>query len=71
MRDALRKGLIALREGQWDAAEEYLSQAARLAARLGSELVLREIGAVADIEDAAGDGSGCAAPPSTRARSAR
>ncbi|MFE7835537.1 vWA domain-containing protein [Streptomyces sp. NPDC057474] len=53
MLEALRKGLIALREQQWQVAERYLGQAARLATRLGENMVLREISAVADIVDAA------------------
>ncbi|MEV6589923.1 hypothetical protein [Streptomyces acidicola] len=53
MRDALRQGLITLREHQPDAAKRYLGQAARLAVRLGEDWVLDEIGAVADVEDAA------------------
>ncbi|MFI7408920.1 hypothetical protein ACIBU0_09665 [Streptomyces sp. NPDC049627] len=51
MRDALRRGLVAVREHQVDAAERHLGQAARLAARLGTQWVLDEIGAVAVIED--------------------
>ncbi|UUU31851.1 VWA domain-containing protein [Streptomyces sp. CA-210063] len=53
MRDALRRGLVALREGQRAAAETYLGQAARLAVHFGLDWVLDEIRAVADIEDAA------------------
>ncbi|MEW2396327.1 VWA domain-containing protein [Streptomyces sp. NPDC046862] len=52
MRDALRRGLVALREHQRDAAEGHLGRAARLAAQFGTDWVLDEIGAVADIEDA-------------------
>ncbi|KUL20885.1 hypothetical protein ADL12_47350 [Streptomyces regalis] len=52
MRDALRKGLIAVRHDQGDAAERHLGQAARLAARLGTQWVLDEIDEVAVIEDA-------------------
>ncbi|MBC9725302.1 hypothetical protein [Streptomyces sp. TRM68367] len=53
MREALRRGLVALQEQQWDTAERYLGQAAMLAARLGAEWVLEEIGEVAEIVDAA------------------
>ncbi|MEU3253496.1 hypothetical protein [Streptomyces sp. NPDC006997] len=53
MRSALRKGLHALREQRRDQAEELLGQAARLATRYGADWVLREIGAVAEVADAA------------------
>lgn len=52
MRDALRRGLVALKERRREAAEGHLGRAARLAARFGTDWVLDEIGAVADIEDA-------------------
>jgi hypothetical protein len=51
MRDALRRGLLALREHRREAAEAHLGRAARLAAQFGTDWVLDEIGAVADIED--------------------
>ncbi|MGC0374122.1 hypothetical protein [Streptomyces sp. SAI-229] len=53
MRSALRQGLVALREHRRDTAEDRLGQAARLAARFGTDWVLDEIRAVARIEDAA------------------
>ncbi|MFF9219746.1 vWA domain-containing protein [Streptomyces viridosporus] len=53
MRSALRQGLVALQEHQRDTAEDRLGQAARLAARFGTDWVLEEIRTVADIEDAA------------------
>ncbi|MFD7130675.1 vWA domain-containing protein [Streptomyces sp. NPDC059894] len=53
MRSALRRGLAALQEHRWDTAEDCLGQAARLAARFGTDWVLDEIRTVADIEDAA------------------
>ncbi|MFF8592315.1 vWA domain-containing protein [Streptomyces sp. NPDC015220] len=53
MRSALRRGLLALREHQRGTAEACLAQAARLAHQFGTEWVLNEIRAVADIEDAA------------------
>jgi hypothetical protein len=53
MRGALRKGLVALEAHKRQAAEDWLGQAARLAARLGSDWVLEEIRTVADVEDAA------------------
>ncbi|WP_112467826.1 hypothetical protein [Streptomyces triticisoli] len=53
MRSALRQGLVALQNHQWDIAEEYLGEAARLATRFGTDWVLEEIRTVADIEDAA------------------
>lgn len=52
MREVLRRGLIALHEHQREAAEAHLGRAARLAAQFGTDWVLDEIGAVADIEDA-------------------
>ncbi|MFF9160039.1 vWA domain-containing protein [Streptomyces longwoodensis] len=52
MRDALRRGLAALRDHRPATAEDCLGQAARLAARFGTDWVLDEIRAVADIEDA-------------------
>ncbi|MGW0844871.1 vWA domain-containing protein [Streptomyces sp. NPDC002787] len=52
MRDALRRGLVLLQEERQDAAEGHLGRAARLAARFGTDWVLDEIRAVADIEDA-------------------
>ncbi|MGJ3561321.1 hypothetical protein ACR6C2_35900 [Streptomyces sp. INA 01156] len=53
MRRLLRQGLTALQEHRPDIAEDRLGQAARLAARLGTDWVLDEIRTVADIEDAA------------------
>ncbi|MCX5243942.1 VWA domain-containing protein [Streptomyces sp. NBC_00201] len=53
MRSALRQGLVALQDHRRDRAEECLGQAARLAAEFGTDWVLAEIHAVADIEDAA------------------
>lgn len=52
MREALRRGLVALGEERRKAAEGHLGRAARLADRLGTDWVLDEIRAVADIEDA-------------------
>jgi len=52
MRNALRRGLVALQDHRPDTAEECLGQAARLAAEFGTDWVLAEIHAVADIEDA-------------------
>lgn len=52
MRGALRQGLLALQRGRRDLAERLLGEAARLATQLGTDWVLREIGAVADIVDA-------------------
>lgn len=52
MRNALRRGLVALREHQRDTAEDNLGRAARLASEFGTDWVLDEILAVADIEDA-------------------
>ncbi|MFF4709061.1 vWA domain-containing protein [Streptomyces sp. NPDC001288] len=53
MRGALREGLTALQAHRPDTARECLAQAARLAARFGTDWVLDEIRTVADIEDAA------------------
>ncbi|MDX3136674.1 hypothetical protein PV367_44350 [Streptomyces europaeiscabiei] len=52
MREALRRGLVALGEERRNAAEGHLGRAARLADRFGTDWVLDEIRAVADIEDA-------------------
>ncbi|WP_217184686.1 hypothetical protein [Streptomyces sp. AC495_CC817] len=52
MRDALRRGLVALGERRFEVAEGQLGLAARLAARFGTDWVLHQIAAVADIEDA-------------------
>ncbi|WP_226967006.1 hypothetical protein [Streptomyces phaeolivaceus] len=52
MREALRRGLVALGEERRDAAQGHLGRAARLADRFGTDWVLDEIRAVADIEDA-------------------
>ncbi|MEU5366536.1 VWA domain-containing protein [Streptomyces sp. NPDC005925] len=51
MHTALRQGLLAVKQQQRDAAEDYLGQAARLAARRGESWALDEIRTVADIED--------------------
>ncbi|CAL9614911.1 hypothetical protein SUDANB176_05709 [Streptomyces sp. enrichment culture] len=53
MREALRRGLVALQEHRWDVAEDRLGKAARLAVQFGADWVLDEIRTVADIEDAA------------------
>ncbi|MET9773527.1 VWA domain-containing protein [Streptomyces sp. NPDC006367] len=53
MRSALREGLVALQKHHRSVAEDRLGEAARLAARFGTDWVLDEIRAVADIEEAA------------------